>query len=238
LALDLTDRDIRQRDIIPREKLDLITGLVIGVGAVGRQVALQLATIGVPRLVLVDHDTIAVENLAAQGFYEGDIDVPKVVATSAICRCINSAVDVVTHQKRFDKDIEIPMASPEHRKAVFCCVDSMAARKDIWKLLEFEHFFVDTRMAAEVARIFCVTSDDPASAEYYPTTLFDDTQAYAASCTSKTTIYCANLCAALAVSQMTKWLRNIPTDSDVTFNIMTTELEHVDAQIAVKLQEA
>ena len=41
--MDLSDRDIRQRDIIPREKLELLTGVVIGVGAVGRQVALQLA---------------------------------------------------------------------------------------------------------------------------------------------------------------------------------------------------
>jgi sulfur carrier protein ThiS adenylyltransferase len=41
---------------------------VIGVGAIGRQVALQLAALGVPDLSLYDPDTVAVENLAPQGY--------------------------------------------------------------------------------------------------------------------------------------------------------------------------
>ena len=233
--MDLSDRDIRQRDIIPREKLELLTGVVIGVGAVGRQVALQLAAIGTPRLVLVDHDIVAIENLAAQGFAEKEIGLTKVEAVKESCRELNSAVLVETWQERFGQNVKIQMDSPEQKKVIFCCVDSMAARKGIWKFMEFEHFFVDTRMAAEIARVFCVTSDAPEAAEYYTTTLFTDAEAYEASCTAKTTIYCANLCAALAVSQLTKWLRDIPTDPDVTFNIMTSEIEHVDAR-AIKVE--
>ncbi|RLC33911.1 ThiF family adenylyltransferase, partial [Candidatus Shapirobacteria bacterium] len=175
--------------MVPREKLELVTGLVIGVGAVGRQVALQLATIGVPHLVLVDPDTVAVENLAAQGFNEADLGKLKVEAVAATCSQANSAVCIEKWPQRFGQDVKIRMDSPSHRKAVFCCVDSMAARKSIWKRLEFEHFYVDTRMAAEIARVLCVTSDDPASAEYYPTTFFSDNQAYEARCTAKTTIY-------------------------------------------------
>ena len=236
--MDLADRDIRQRDIISREKLELITGLVIGVGAVGRQVALQLAAIGVPRLILVDPDTVEVENLAAQGFREMDLGTPKVEAVKSSCLLVNSAVEIVSHQAKFGQSIKIQMDSPEHRKVIFCCVDSMAARKQIWDILEFEHFFVDTRMAAEVARVLCVTADAPGAAAYYSTTLFADTEAYEARCTAKTTIYCANLCAALAVSQMTKWLRNIPTDADVIFNIMTSELEHADVRSISQASEA
>src|SRR5689334_6942457 len=40
-----SDRFAKQRDLVPSEKLSELRGTVIGVGAVGRQVALQLAAI-------------------------------------------------------------------------------------------------------------------------------------------------------------------------------------------------
>src|SRR5579871_1178795 len=64
----LRDRDLRQREIVPPDKLARCHAVVIGVGAIGRQVSLQLAAVGVPLLVLYDHDVVAVENLAAQGY--------------------------------------------------------------------------------------------------------------------------------------------------------------------------
>ncbi|CAN5166382.1 hypothetical protein BH11PLA2_BH11PLA2_52990 [soil metagenome] len=39
----LTDRDLRQRDLVPPARLAKVHTMVIGVGSVGRQVALQLA---------------------------------------------------------------------------------------------------------------------------------------------------------------------------------------------------
>ncbi len=42
----LPDRDLRQRDLVPPEPLSAIHAVVIDVGAVGRQVALQLAAMG------------------------------------------------------------------------------------------------------------------------------------------------------------------------------------------------
>ena len=47
MTADRTDRDLRQRDIVPPDKLAACHALVIGVGAVGRQVALQLAAMGI-----------------------------------------------------------------------------------------------------------------------------------------------------------------------------------------------
>jgi hypothetical protein len=244
--VDLEDRDIRQRDIIPREKLETMTAVVIGVGAVGRQIALQLATIGVPRLVLVDPDTVEVENLAAQGFNEEDLGERKVNAVAAACSRLNSSTKIVMHAAKFNPRLPMPFEdTPEGEtpelcvsgessaspRLFFCCVDTMEARKEIWQWLEFQKFFIDTRMAAEVARIFCVTADDPYSSEHYPTTLFTDAEAHPASCTSKTTFYCASLCASLAVAQLAKWLRDIPTDMDMTFNIMTGDLEFASVPI-------
>jgi phosphoglycerate dehydrogenase-like enzyme len=47
-----TERFARQRDLVPRERLSTIKVTVIGVGAIGRQVALQLAAIGTRHLQL------------------------------------------------------------------------------------------------------------------------------------------------------------------------------------------
>ena len=76
--LALENRDLRQRSVVPPERLAACHALVVGVGAVGRQVALQLAAVGVPRLTLFDDDRVAVENLAPQGYWVEDLGLPKV----------------------------------------------------------------------------------------------------------------------------------------------------------------
>ena len=64
----IPDRDLRQRDIIPPPALAACHATVIGVGAIGRQVALQLAAIGIPKLTLIDFDVVEPVNLAPQGY--------------------------------------------------------------------------------------------------------------------------------------------------------------------------
>ncbi len=62
------DRDLRQRELVPPEALAKADCTVIGIGAIGRQVALQLAAMGVPTLQLIDFDTVEAVNLAPQGY--------------------------------------------------------------------------------------------------------------------------------------------------------------------------
>ena len=63
----------RQRDLVPPERLAACQAVVIGVGAVGRQVALQLTAMGISSMLLIDHDEVAVENLAPQGYWPTDL---------------------------------------------------------------------------------------------------------------------------------------------------------------------
>ena len=62
------DRFTRQRDLVPIDRLADVATTVIGVGAIGRQVALQLAAIGAPRIQLVDFDAVDVTNVTTQGY--------------------------------------------------------------------------------------------------------------------------------------------------------------------------
>lgn len=212
----LTSRYVRQQDLIPAQHLADCRVTIIGVGAIGRQVALQLAAIGTPHIEIIDFDTVAVENLAAQGFLEADLGQLKVQAVADMCRRINSEIQVRAEPQRFRRSMEIG-------DVVFVCVDSISTRRFIWEAVRDRvRLLIDTRMSAEVVRILAA-GDEP-SREHYPTTLFAPEQAHAGACTAKSTIYTSNIAAGLAVGQFTKYLRCLPVDPDITLNILAGEL--------------
>jgi molybdopterin/thiamine biosynthesis adenylyltransferase len=214
----LSDRDIRQREIVPPARLAACHAVVIGVGAIGRQVAVQLAAVGVPSLELVDHDMVGVENLATQAFWPADLDRFKVEATADLCHHINPSIELITRPERFRRSMAREFS--QKQVAMFCCVDSITTRGLIWEAARQQiGLFVDGRMAAEVIRV--LASDSPREDRYYPTTLFTEAEAYAGACTAKSTVYTATIAAGLMVNQFTRWLRSLPVDRDLTFNLLS-----------------
>jgi hypothetical protein len=213
---NVPDRDLRQRDIIPPEALAGCRATVVGVGAIGRQVALQLAAIGIPWLQLIDPDTVEAVNLAPQGFLEDDLGRPKVQAVADSCQQINHQLEVHELQERFRK------SCPGIGNVLFCCVDAIETRRVIWEgVKEKVRFFADGRMSAEVVRILAA-ADEP-SRRHYPTTLFAAEQAYAGACTAKSTIFTANIAAGLMLEQFSRWLRRMPAEPDITLNLLASE---------------
>jgi sulfur carrier protein ThiS adenylyltransferase len=218
----LSDRDIRQRDIVPPKRLAECHALVIGVGAIGRQVALQLAAVGIPRMTLFDHDDVRVENLAPQGYLVEDLQSCKVEATAALCRKINPDIQIIPIAERFKRSAAREWPS-DQRLIVFACVDSIITRRLIWEAVRHRAaLFIDGRMSAEVIRVLAV--DAPATDRRYPQTLFTAEEAYAGACTSRSTIYAASIAAGLMLGQMTRWLRDLPVDADLMLNLLATEL--------------
>ena len=210
------ERYSRQKDIVPRDRLEQCKATVIGVGAIGRQVALQLAAIGIPWLELIDFDLVEESNLASQGYLQDDLQRYKVDATADLCQQTNHMLEVHVASDRFRRSMEIP-------DTVFCCVDKIDIRRLIWEAVKDRAaFFCDGRMSAEVLRV--LTGCDSASREHYPSTLFAAEEAYQGACTAKTTIYCANVAAGIMLAQFTKHLRGLPIDPDIQFNLLTSEL--------------
>jgi hypothetical protein len=226
LTSDLTDRDIRQREIVPPQKLAACHVAVIGVGAIGRQVAVQLAAVGVLSLDLIDHDIVGVENLATQAYWPADISRSKVLATAQLCHHINPQIQITAREERFRRSMARDLRNvrePNSTTAVFCCVDSITTRGLIWESTRPEtDLFIDGRMSAEVMRV--LASDQPKQDSYYASTLFAAERAYAGSCTAKSTVYTASIAAGLMVSQFTRWLRGLPVDRDITLNLLSAEL--------------
>lgn len=221
-TLDLTRRNIRQRDLVPPERLAGCNAVVIGVGAIGRQVALQLAAIGIRCMALYDPDRVNIENLAPQGFWESDLGSSKVTAVSKLAHEQFPKMELHTFPERFRKS-HVQKWSLQRPTAVFCSVDCVEARKMIWEAIKHKAaFFADGRMAAEVIRV--LACDVPSIDRHYQTTLFSAREAYAGDCTSKSTIYTASIAAGLMVGQFTRWLRQMPIIREQVFNLLAQEL--------------
>ena len=211
-----SDRYARQRDIVPADRLAACRPTVIGVGAIGRQVALQLAAMGVPVLALIDPDQVEVVNLACQGYLDEDLGRAKVQATAELCRQIHPRVHVRAEVARFRRSMDVG-------NCLFCCVDDIEVRRRIWESTNSGlRFFADGRMSAEVVRVLAAA--DAESRMHYPTTLFASGEAYQGACTAKSTIFTANIAAGLMLSQFSKWLRHQPIDQDLTLNLLSAEL--------------
>jgi len=222
----LSNRDLRQREIVPPEKLARCHAVVIGVGAIGRQVALQLAAVGIGSMALVDFDLVEEVNLAPQAYRGEDIGLAKVEATASVCRSFHPQIKLRLFQERFRRSSARMMLSPQTGAtdiAVFACVDSITTRGLIWEAVhEQVAFFADGRMSAETLRV--LASDHPSSDSHYPTTLFAAEEAYLGSCTAKSTVYTGSIAAGFMLSQFTRWLRGMPVDRDVMLNLLSMEL--------------
>ncbi|MFO0938655.1 MAG: ThiF family adenylyltransferase [Gemmataceae bacterium] len=218
----LSGRNARQKELIPPDALQKCHAVVVGVGSIGRQVAQQLAAMGVPAMTLIDPDTVSEENLGCQGFWESDVGDFKVDAVANICHQQFPMLNLQTRRERFRKSSvrEWPKGKVH---AVFLCVDTVDARKLIWEgILRTAGFVADGRMAAEVIRV--LASDHPSGDSQYPRTLFQVGEAFRGSCTAKSTIYAANIAAGMMLGQFARWLRGLPVVPDQTLNLLASEL--------------
>jgi molybdopterin-synthase adenylyltransferase len=213
------DRFARQQELVPQNQLATVTASVIGVGAIGRQVALQLAAIGVRRIQLIDFDKIELTNVTTQGYWHADVGQSKVVATAAVVAQVDPQIIVDTICDRYRPKLGLG-------EAVFCCVDSIETRASIWRSAADRcRFWADGRMLGEVIRVLAAA--DAESRHHYPRTLFTVAEAQQGSCAARSTIYAASIAAGLMVHQFTRWLRNIAVDQDMSVNLLAGELSAV-----------
>lgn len=217
----------RQKEIVPGEAQSRPV-LVIGAGAIGRQVILQLASIGVDKFIIFDDDTVDESNICTQGFLEAQIGRHKVEVMTEAIAAINKDAQVVAYPDRFEEKswaiIEKSRSKMDWApvETIFCCIDCIEGRAKIWQAAKGKGLFIDGRMTAESMRVITVDNRDQ---EYYQTTLFKKSEAQGATCTAKSTIYCANICAGLMLSQYTKHLRKMAITKDLLFNILGEILE-------------
>jgi adenylyltransferase/sulfurtransferase len=90
-------------DVAGQEKLLAATVLVVGLGGLGSPAALYLATAGVGRLILTDHDTVDLSNLQRQIVHTTDaIGQTKAESAARTLRAINPEVEIELIPERLE----------------------------------------------------------------------------------------------------------------------------------------
>ena len=156
LIHNFEERFSRQSGWIPTEKLLETRAAVIGVGAIGRQVAWQLAALGVQRLLLVDFDEVDFSNVASQGYLREDAQLkrPKVKATQQLIRRIDPHIETEIVIDRYRPKLVVGIA-------VCGCVDTLSTRAAIWRMLQHQvRFWADGRMMSETLRVLAAADDE------------------------------------------------------------------------------
>lgn len=193
------ERDFsRQSDLVPAEGLAQRID-VIGVGAVGRNVALMLASVGARNVRLFDHDIVDASNVTTQGFRASEIGYSKPECVANEMKLVDPACSVSPVARKWYPAIRLP-------GIVFSCVDSMEARRAIHESALDCSLVIDGRMLGEVGYVFPYINT-PESRAAYAKTLFSDAEAEPGRCTQKSTLYCATHVASAMVYMLVRHLR-------------------------------
>ncbi len=148
---------------------------VIGVGAVGRPLALMLARAGA-RVNVYDDDTVDWPNVGTQGYHADDVGKPKVHALmDEMKRMLPPEKHTFRgYQQRVE---EVTFSNWSH---VFLCVDSMETRAQLTENKASVHYY-DVRCGSRVGNLQYymnrrVIPKDLETYEKYKSSLFDDSE--------------------------------------------------------------
>lgn len=213
----------RQDEILPKEKIESVHAMVVGCGAIGKQVATQLACMGVPEVTLVDFDTIELVNISNQGWRVDDRGTLKVCALKDILKAHNPNIECTVVDRRFDREaysyIRNNYGEPN---VVFLCLDNMDVRKEVYKIVEEDaKLIIDGRMGKESMRVITVPYE---IRERYWDTWYPQSEGEQLRCTEKGTIYLSNIVSGFMVNQMGRWLRDVPTELEISMHLLPMSL--------------
>lgn len=99
---------------------------IVGLGAIGSTLAINLARLGVEKLYIYDPDTVSNHNLANQQYRYEDVGARKVDAITSILKEINPRIQV-------NKTNDYWSARKPLSGYVFMCMDNMRGRNDVFR---------------------------------------------------------------------------------------------------------
>lgn len=251
----------RQLDIYDAENRKDVA-YIIGAGATGSWLSLILSKLGFRALKVFDFDVIEEHNLPNQFFKNKQVGMLKVKALNKNLNELSSnpGCNFYSYASKITKDVEeeteyVSTYSVNalanimyedmcegYTVSIFCLVDSMTARKEIFEALVEDIVipeedkdgnkitayprFIETRMGLTGYRIYDIDLGNPKDREEYRKTLYSDEEAEASACgTSKSIISTAMQCASHAVGMLLGNLNGVDyIPNEVIFDIQSSVL--------------
>jgi len=158
---------------------------VIGCGAIGSRLAMELAKLGVTNLHLWDDDIVESHNIPNQFFYNTDIGKKKVDAIAEhIVQATGNRPSI--HDERVD-------GSQELGEVIFVLTDSMKSRKEIWERAIINNYtvevMIEARMGLSGGKVFTINPNDLDHIDIWKgSSHFDDSRAQPSACGGKVSV--------------------------------------------------
>lgn len=218
-----TGRSARYNQLPGLDRFHKANISIAGCGAVGRPLALTLAQMGASHIFLYDHDKVDESNLGTQGWNLTDLSQPKVQALFSQCFNANPDCEVEPIEGKYPHASRINIPD-----VLFVCVDTMAARNDIYSWLikslwgdraaHSHRMVIDTRMGLYSGHII---RDRPLY-KLWKSTLFKDEEASDAPCGLQATRFASSVVANWAVSIMMQAFASLdgPTPLEVRLDLL------------------
>jgi molybdopterin/thiamine biosynthesis adenylyltransferase len=106
--------------------------MIVGVGALGCEIAKDFALMGIGKLILVDLDTIETSNLSRQMLFRpGDEGRPKAEVAAERLKEMNPYIKIDHY---FEKLQKLPMSVYEESEVIIAALDNFNARLDLNKI--------------------------------------------------------------------------------------------------------
>lgn len=167
---------LRHQEVFDAEDFGDRTVDLIGAGAVGSKVAVQLANLGISNLRVFDGDEVESHNIPNQAFGRQDIGRPKAEALADRIQS-QTGLEVDAHAQYVN--IEDP--DVDFGEVVFLMVDSMEARRKIYEnALQFNMttgLVVEVRMGPDNWRVYSFNPNFPEHNDSWENTLYTDEEA-------------------------------------------------------------
>lgn len=190
----------QQRKIFNNDYAKPVT--LIDAGAVGSQVAVMLAKLGVPKITVYDGDAIESHNISMSAYHLDDLGHYKVKALQS---------RVIEQSGLTIRAINKMYAGEPLTGTVVACVDTMEARSLVWKEVKKNpnvDILVDTRVAKELISVFAIAPCDEEEIVYYEHFLYPTEAALRPTCGYHGIIHVGATAAAAVCANLTNWWEN------------------------------
>lgn len=189
---------------------------VLGCGATGSWLVLQLAKLGITNITVYDFDHVEEHNVPNQLFGIQDIGKSKVEALKEHVLA-QTGLEIKAKEEKFTHG--------RLKGYVFVMVDSMTARKDIFetsiKAKSNVKLMIEPRMGLNEGRIYNVIPTDSTHCRRWEECWYPDSEAEVSACgTSQSVITTAILTASICVRQLINHVNNVELDNEILLDVM------------------